>query len=642
MVNHIKRKNNQKGAILLVTALLLFLFLGCCAFVVDLGIYWFSTSAIQNAADAAALAGANEYAVVLKKKYGSDNVPFNKVWDKEAKEKADEIADEYIKKNIASLRGSYSTYKRRSEGANEKLYYRVVIKDEVPLFFMQIFGLKTEESYASAIAIVPYKEYKNSDHYGGGGGPGTGEDVVSRNMISVDSGFSGTVGNNSIRPDDFIQGGTMDGGNVYISDDNAYNDAMNTTSHKYSFTQFSEDFSNDFQIRAKYIIGGGDQDHITRKFQPGEIYSAETMAQYITEYALSQPQQNTNASDQNYIRNHGPVTKDSPPWELISSIWNNGGSSESNNALTLCMQAMDKKGYNHKDYMKFSTLTEVMQAYIDDFYEHHPNIPPSDKGVMLYQQPQKADSSLIHAKDDKIRGAMDSLYNGKSVTTYQPRQNEQINLDIGNAQQYYVIDELNEHINNDPNLPERPVNLNQKLVININNTSSSSDGGHPNEPVYLYVKGGFSSYEINLNSDSSRQIFIYIPNQSKTVHENWKSWWPVDVSVDYTYSNSELIFNSNNHDFRGTFYAPYTNATNIRVEGDLTFQGSMTFNRADVSGNHGHFIWEGLTLPTGGDNPGGGGSSSSRTTEDRLKLVTNSTPVNGWKDSDTFEFLMKI
>lgn len=237
---------------------------------------------------------------------------------------------------------------------------------------------------------------------------------------------------------------------------------------------------------------------------------------------------------------------------------------------------------------------------------------------------------------------MDSLYNGKTVTTYQPRQNEQINLDIGNAQQYYVIDELNGHINDDPNLPERPINLNQKLVININNTSSSSDGGHPNEPVYLYVKGGFSSYEINLNSDSSRQIFIYIPNQSKTVHENWKSWSPVDVSVDYTYSNSELIFNSNNHDFRGTFYAPYTNATNIRVEGDLTFQGSMTFNRVNVSGNHGHFIWEGLTLPTGGDDKHEEHDGDTSTNRDHLKLVTNSTPVNGWKDSDTFEFLMKI
>lgn len=115
-----EKKIRQKGAVLALTALLLPMIVVGTGLAVDLGNIYVQYSRLQNAADAAALAGAHNYAKTS-----------NKV-------EADTAAKEYIQ-------GKYNNMKKdenigvpapRLRQSDNKFYYRVDVQKEVPLYFL--------------------------------------------------------------------------------------------------------------------------------------------------------------------------------------------------------------------------------------------------------------------------------------------------------------------------------------------------------------------------------------------------------------------------------------------------------------------------------------------------------------------------
>lgn len=118
----------QKGAFLAFAALLLpFLFI-FAGFVVDFGYAWAYKSKLQNAADAAALAGASHFA--NGDSYGEHP-------------NADSYANQFLKANFGYLPNPIQNLKMQAQEATEKNsttgeeethgYYRVAFSEKVPV-----------------------------------------------------------------------------------------------------------------------------------------------------------------------------------------------------------------------------------------------------------------------------------------------------------------------------------------------------------------------------------------------------------------------------------------------------------------------------------------------------------------------------
>lgn len=165
------QREGQRGALLVLFALLLPVFFACAGLAVDLGNMYSYKSNLQNAVDAAALAGASGYTA------GGDTVDYHP--------EADEMAAEYLK---ANLDNSYSSLKDKSfeaQTVSGKTYYRVKVTEPSPTYFMRMLGIKPYiDVSADAVALV--------------GNPGTTDlhfkDLIgAREILGLDSLKNGRV-----------------------------------------------------------------------------------------------------------------------------------------------------------------------------------------------------------------------------------------------------------------------------------------------------------------------------------------------------------------------------------------------------------------------------------------------------------------
>lgn len=137
-------RNGQKGAVLVLTALLLPTFVALTGFAVDGGNYYYQRSRMQNAADAAALAGANEYVNQIKKdpkssqntlRYWADRVAKRYVNGAYHNLEKDEDVD--ISTDLKS--GSKSSGTSAAAVTTNNTYYTVTLEKDVPLHFLAYF-----------------------------------------------------------------------------------------------------------------------------------------------------------------------------------------------------------------------------------------------------------------------------------------------------------------------------------------------------------------------------------------------------------------------------------------------------------------------------------------------------------------------
>lgn len=223
----IKEMKQQSGSILVISALMLPVMLGCLGFAYDFGNLYVHKTRLQNIADAAALAGGRAYLESQKKAEGtkdeSDEMPglmggeevfyqvgkpvdrhYSNHWD------ADNAADDYISKNIANLGTSvtsdiYSHFALKTEGMSGRVFYRIGLYEMVPFHFLPVIGMKKEQRVrAGAIALI-------DDGMGAGAGKALFDNLfVVKDGISLASGV-GVDAQGSIN-------GTFDGGIVFARD----------------------------------------------------------------------------------------------------------------------------------------------------------------------------------------------------------------------------------------------------------------------------------------------------------------------------------------------------------------------------------------------------------------------------------------
>lgn len=142
-----QKKWRQQGAIIAFTALLLPMIIVGTGLAVDFGNIYVQYSRLQNAADAAALAGARAYAENNEK---VDNHP-----------NADAKAEKYIQGEFHNLKDEQSekivdnknTDRYMAKPQNNVTYYRVKLYKEVPLYFLRGIIEKYTVSVESVAAI---------------------------------------------------------------------------------------------------------------------------------------------------------------------------------------------------------------------------------------------------------------------------------------------------------------------------------------------------------------------------------------------------------------------------------------------------------------------------------------------------------
>lgn len=166
-------KCRQKGQILVFTAVLLPLLMAACGFTVDFGNMYMHKSRLQNAADAAAIAGGYAF---RDNKENIDSHP-----------KANNASEESVKSNLTNSDGISRLCQARVDKAGV-IYYRVELSESVPVYFLRLFGVgdRTTVSADSVASIVNL---------------GGGKNNIFQNLFSFGSGgFASTNANQN--PDD--------------------------------------------------------------------------------------------------------------------------------------------------------------------------------------------------------------------------------------------------------------------------------------------------------------------------------------------------------------------------------------------------------------------------------------------------------
>lgn len=166
-------KCRQKGQILVFTAVLLPLLIAACGFTVDFGNMYMHKSKLQNAADAAAIAGGYAF---RDNKENIDSHP-----------KADNASTASAKSNLTNFDDMGHLYQARVD-KDGVIYYRVELSESVPIYFLRLFGVgnSTTVSADSIASIVNL---------------GGGKNNIFQNLFSFGSGgFTSTNANQN--PDD--------------------------------------------------------------------------------------------------------------------------------------------------------------------------------------------------------------------------------------------------------------------------------------------------------------------------------------------------------------------------------------------------------------------------------------------------------
>lgn len=222
----------QKGAFLVFTALMIPIIFICAGFAVDLGNAWAYKSKLQNAADAAALAGAKEYG-----DNGQETVDKHSDADAQAERfLIANLGSDYFKEHLAEGSTGKVRYQMKplAQKDSTKTYYRVYLSAQTDTSFMKMFNYDHLDVGVEAVAVVPSK---------------SGGTIDFNNLIDVGTQMWGSFYNNNGRDNDDAQlkkvkiTGSVFDGTVVFRNENEWNKARYTDSGMYRF--FTPEARND-------------------------------------------------------------------------------------------------------------------------------------------------------------------------------------------------------------------------------------------------------------------------------------------------------------------------------------------------------------------------------------------------------------
>lgn len=155
---------SERGASLVIAGLFVPLLVGMVGCAIDVGNLYFSQSRLQNAADAAALAGVGYKSSTTTRLIAPDNLTtssfdytidgnvYNFQVDTEGDEEREAAAKAYVTNNTRNT-SKTEIYKLWKDTRTNMLAYQVTLQEPVDTAFMHVFGLDSLNAYATATAI---------------------------------------------------------------------------------------------------------------------------------------------------------------------------------------------------------------------------------------------------------------------------------------------------------------------------------------------------------------------------------------------------------------------------------------------------------------------------------------------------------
>lgn len=186
LLKNLKYIKQERGAVFVLTAILLPVLIGCLGIGYDVGNVYMHKARLQNATDAAALAAGE----VFKNPPADDPQYTDLLKGKQIQllnnhQAADRVAGEYIQKNEVNLGNPITIVERSALGykdpstqsgntttAKTTIFYRVIATEEVPLHFLPvILGMQNSPQKVKATSVARIETTTNTTQTGGGGTP---------------------------------------------------------------------------------------------------------------------------------------------------------------------------------------------------------------------------------------------------------------------------------------------------------------------------------------------------------------------------------------------------------------------------------------------------------------------------------------
>lgn len=186
LLKNLKYIKQERGAVFVLTAILLPVLFGCLGIGYDVGNVYMHKARLQNATDAAALAAGE----VFKNPPADDPQYTDLLKGKQIQllnnhQAADRVAGEYIQKNEVNLGNPITIVERSALGykdpstqsgntttAKTTIFYRVIATEEVPLHFLPvILGMQNSPQKVKATSVARIETTTNTTQTGGGGTP---------------------------------------------------------------------------------------------------------------------------------------------------------------------------------------------------------------------------------------------------------------------------------------------------------------------------------------------------------------------------------------------------------------------------------------------------------------------------------------
>jgi len=242
----------QRGALLVLTALLLPVFFACAGVAVDLGSMYAHKSNLQNAVDAAALAGAAGYIA------GEETAEYHPG--------ANTMSDEYLKADLGKGYQNVIDKDFQAQTVSGKTYYRVKVTQKSPVYFMTLLGLDSlMDVSADAVALggsetsgTPDFEFKDlisvktigglASLASGGSTGGNNGKAYGNNGKNKGKG-NGNKGNSDTDASDYDEVITTYDGNV-VYQNTAYAEKIYTSAAYYQYKYQADNAENYFYAQA--------------------------------------------------------------------------------------------------------------------------------------------------------------------------------------------------------------------------------------------------------------------------------------------------------------------------------------------------------------------------------------------------------
>lgn len=646
MQHNLKYLKEERGAIFVLTALLLPIMFGCLGIAYDVGNIYIHKARLQNVTDAAALAGGRAYLESQKKTTGTiDNIDENDAghnsdnpftytiagrsnrsvdgitYDSTRKHAdADKAADDYIYNNIINLgetvhADKYSHYALRGlkknavEAGQEsadptynnteatEIFYRIGLYETVPLYFLPVITDKNKEIVraGSVVLVQPGKTTVIPD----------GEETTTTSYSIFDNLFTYSDEFHSVTGSDNTEA------RMAFIGDMVYTHGSNTHDNYYTYSDVG-------LVKHLYTSRGTFSENDNLKINDATIDTTFNTLDYLgalTTEKLKQP--HVSLLD---------INRD--PQTLYASDINNENSSiylsyiSGPNGETVWKGRTNNTPYIYQDneyyavdgsngnYLTVNNQKVTYRKYGDqNLKQYLPSVKDGDKYYVLNNDNTKSDYYLNDNNGSPALSKGNAIYNLYRNGKYYNKDSNGTYFIYENGD-YYQVNEWGDYIwaNGGAKIPYTPLDTSfQSELANLKSSITEEFYQQEQDKYKAKVLSNIFYITHNMNivideevvgvdnpTQTGTPIYIIADGDDVTLKLNVNVSNKRPIVIVYTGHSIQLQVEkiATGATFEGIIYAPYsTGGVHLHNEEDATFKGNVIAHKIEIQ-NSGKSTWQ--------------------------------------------------